>query len=213
LIAGSNRDLRHEVAEGRFREDLFARINLWTYALPDLAQRPEDIEPNIEHLLMLHASEANRVVRFNAEARTAYLRFAQSAEALWSGNFRDLSASVTRLATLADGGRITVGLVQAEIARLRWLWQRATAPSREADDIPLAALLGPERDAALDLFDRLQLEAVLRVCRQARTLSDAGRQLFHASRTQRTVVNDADRLRKYLAKHGLSWDAISAAIR
>lgn len=40
LIAGTNRDLRSDVAEGRFREDLFARINLWTYNLPGLAQRP-----------------------------------------------------------------------------------------------------------------------------------------------------------------------------
>ncbi|MDM0115737.1 RNA repair transcriptional activator RtcR [Variovorax sp. J22R133] len=211
LIAGSNRDLREEVAAGRFRDDLFARINLWTYALPGLAQRPEDIEPNVEHLLSLYASETSRVVRFNVEARAAYLRFAQSGDAPWSGNFRDLSASVTRLATLADGGRITVALVEAEIARLRWLWQRAAprAAMAAAQGVDVAALLGPGRDAALDLFDRLQLEAVLRVCRQARTLSDAGRQLFNASRTQRSVVNDADRLRKYLGKHGLSWEAVS----
>ena len=57
----------------------------------------------------------------------------------------------------------------------------------------------------LDLFDRLQLEAVLRVCRESHTLSEAGRKLFHATRTQRSVVNDADRLRKYLARFGLSW--------
>jgi sigma54-dependent transcription regulator len=41
-------------------------------------------------------------------------------------------------------------------------------------------------------------------------LSDAGRKLFDRSRTQRTVVNDADRLRKYLQKYGLSWEAVSA---
>jgi transcriptional regulatory protein RtcR len=64
--------------------------------------------------------------------------------------------------------------------------------------------------AELDLFDRVQLEAVVRVCRQARTLSEAGRKLFDRSRMQRTVVNDADRLRKYLQKHGLSWEALSA---
>lgn len=205
LIAGTNRDLRKDVAEGRFREDLFARINLWTYDLPGLAQRPEDIEPNIDHLLALHATESHRVVRFNAEARAAYLRFAQSGEALWSGNFRDLSASVTRLATLADGGRIPVALVEAEIARLRWLWKREGPAAAHSGDVDLDALLGEERSAALDLFDRLQLEAVLRVCRQSRSLSDAGRQLFQASREQRSVVNDADRLRKYLVKHGLDW--------
>jgi len=215
LIAGTHRDLRRDVAQGRFREDLFARINLWTYDLPGLAQRPEDIEPNLDHLLALHAAENHRVVRFNAEARTAYLRFAQSSEAIWRGNFRDLSASVTRLATLADGGRIAVALVEAEIARLRWLWKHeGTGASVAADDeVDLEALLGEEKFAALDLFDRLQLEAVVRVCRPARSLSEAGRQLFQASRTQRSVVNDADRLRKYLAKMGLDWARVSADAR
>lgn len=211
LIAGTNRDLRSDVAEGRFREDLFARINLWTYDLPGLAQRPEDIEPNVDHLLALHAAENHRVVRFNAEARAAYLRFAQSPEALWSGNFRDLSASVTRLATLADGGRIPVALVEAEIARLRWLWKRAQPAlfAGESQAADLDTLLGEARAASLDLFDRLQLEAVLRVCRKSRSLSEAGRQLFQASRAQRSVVNDADRLRKYLAKFGLEWGSIT----
>ncbi|TSD56531.1 AAA family ATPase [Variovorax sp. KBS0712] len=215
LIAGTHRDLRRDVAQGRFREDLFARINLWTYDLPGLAQRPEDIEPNLDHLLALHAAENHRVVRFNAEARTAYLRFAQSSEAIWRGNFRDLSASVTRLATLADGGRIAVALVEAEIARLRWLWKHEGAGTSAAagDDVDLEALLGEEKFAALDLFDRLQLEAVVRVCRPARSLSEAGRQLFQASRTQRSVVNDADRLRKYLAKMGLDWARVSADAR
>ncbi|WP_447778530.1 RNA repair transcriptional activator RtcR [Variovorax boronicumulans] len=215
LIAGTHRDLRRDVAQGRFREDLFARINLWTYDLPGLAQRPEDIEPNLDHLLALHAAENHRVVRFNAEARTAYLRFAQSSEALWRGNFRDLSASVTRLATLADGGRIAVALVEAEIARLRWLWKHeGTGSSVAADsEVDLETLLGEEKFAALDLFDRLQLEAVVRVCRPARSLSEAGRQLFQASRTQRSVVNDADRLRKYLAKMGLDWARVSADAR
>lgn len=211
LIAGSNRDLRREVAAGRFREDLFARINLWTYDLPGLAQRPEDIEPNVEHLLSLHASEAKRVVRFNVEARAAYLRFAQSNDALWSGNFRDLSASVTRLATLADGGRIALPLVEAEIARLRWLWKREAPTADGSASVDLEALLGDARFAALDLFDRLQLQAVLQVCTRSKTLSDAGRRLFNMSRAQRSVVNDADRLRKYLAKHGIEWHQLAGA--
>ncbi|MEZ5653327.1 MAG: RNA repair transcriptional activator RtcR [Burkholderiaceae bacterium] len=210
LIAGTNRDLRVDVAQGRFREDLYARINLWSYTLPGLAQRREDLEPNLDHLLSKASGELGRAVRFNVEAKARYLRFAQSAQALWSGNFRDLSASVTRLATLADGGRITSRQVDAEIERLQWLWHRQElAPL--AVDIDLGALLSGERLQALDLFDRVQLQEVVKVCRESRSLSDAGRRLFDRSRLQRTVVNDADRLRKYLHKHGLDWDAVTAS--
>ncbi|HTN89863.1 MAG TPA: sigma 54-interacting transcriptional regulator, partial [Sorangium sp.] len=48
LFAGTNRDLSLEVAAGRFREDLLARINLWTFRLPGLRERVEDIEPNLD---------------------------------------------------------------------------------------------------------------------------------------------------------------------
>jgi len=207
LIAGTNRDLRVDVAQGRFREDLFARINLWAYTLPGLAQRPEDIEPNMDHLLVRFAAESGRAVRFNVEAKAKYLQFARSAEALWSGNFRDLMASVTRMATLADGGRISTALVDAEIQRLRWLWKPVGDDQAEAE-VALSSLLSPEVEESLDLFDRLQLEAVVRICQASSTLSEAGRRLFDRSRAQRTVINDADRLRKYLLKFGLTWDVV-----
>jgi len=62
----------------------------------------------------------------------------------------------------------------------------------------------------LDRFERVQLEDVLRVCRTARSLSEAGRTLFAASRSARTTTNDADRLRKYLARYGLSLQALQS---
>jgi transcriptional regulatory protein RtcR len=212
LITGTNRDLRIDVAQGRFREDLFARINLWSYALPGLAERPEDLEPNIEHLLARIVAETKRAVRFNVEAKARYLQFARSAEAVWRGNFRDLSASITRLATLADGGRISTGLVDAEVQRLVWLWQKPGGGTTEAPVGSASAIHGivpAEVLDTLDLFDRLQLEAVVGVCRGSRSLSEAGRQLFDRSRTQRSVVNDADRLRKYLGKFGLTWKDVA----
>lgn len=210
LIAGTHRDLRADVRAGRFREDLFARINLWSYHLPGLAQRPQDIEPNIDHLLVRSAAELGRSVRFNAEAKALYLRFAQSHEAHWRGNFRDLAASVTRLCTLAEGGRIGTPLVEAEMQRLRWLWQDDTpANQQSADAVDLSTVLPADQLAAMDLFDRLQLSSVIAVCRSSRNLSDAGRTLFDRSRTQRSVINDADRLRKYLQKFGLRWEDIA----
>ena len=60
----------------------------------------------------------------------------------------------------------------------------------------------------LDLFDQAQLAFVIRICRESATLSDAGRKLFAASRGNRKTANDADRLRKYLARFQLDWSAI-----
>lgn len=212
LVAGTNRDLRVDVAQGRFREDLFARINLWSYVLPGLAARPEDLEPNIEYLLARESALLGRAVRFNNEAKAQYLEFAQSPEAPWTGNFRDLAASVTRLATLAEGGRIATDRVEAEIQRLRWLWNASGAPARAPSTrTTLEDLLPADRLAAMDLFDRLQLEAVVEVCRASRTLSEAGRKLFDRSRTERSAINDADRLRKYLLKFGLGWKVLANA--
>ncbi|MBD9396382.1 RNA repair transcriptional activator RtcR [Pseudomonas sp. PDM11] len=201
LIAGTHRDLRARVAEGLFREDLYARVNLWTFDLPGLAGRREDIEPNIDFELERHAREQGRMVRFNLEARRRYLAFASSGEAAWQGNFRELSASITRMATLADSGRIDEGQVQEEIERLRRAW----GVSATEDD--LSTLLG-EAAGDIDLFDRLQLQAVIDICRQAGSLSEAGRRLFDISRQAKAQPNDADRLRKYLARFGVSWQSI-----
>ena len=74
-----------------------------------------------------------------------------------------------------------------------------------------SAALGPHGCANNYYFHQPELEAVLRVCRKSRSLSEAGRQLFQASRAQRSVVNDADRLRKYLAKFGLEWGTMTSA--
>jgi transcriptional regulatory protein RtcR len=65
--------------------------------------------------------------------------------------------------------------------------------------------LRAEELEALDLFDRLQLRAVIAVCRRSNSLADAGRKLFAASRSKRGSVNDSDRLRKYLARFDLDW--------
>jgi transcriptional regulatory protein RtcR len=202
LIAGTHRDLREAVRAGRFRDDLLARINHWTFRLPALRDRREDIEPNVDFELERHTQTASSTVRFNAEARRSFLRFAQSSDATWAGNFRELSASITRMATLADGGRITEQLVDDEILRLKANW---TEP---VDDM-LYGVLPQAEVERLDAFDRLQLQSVIEVCRRSRSIADAGRTLFGASRVRRSTINDSDRLRKYLARFGLDWSALA----
>jgi MoxR-like ATPase len=205
LIAGTNRDLFAAVRQGRFREDLLARINLWTFSLPGLKNRSEDIEPNLDFELDRFAEKAGRRVTFSKEARDTFLAFALSPTANWSGNFRDLNAAVARMATLAPGGRISSHIVEEEIKRLLASW---SAPGELPSPADLQELLDDRRLEELDLFDRAQLAFVVDVCRHSRSLSDAGRTLFSASRTRKTFSNDADRLRKYLARFGVDFARI-----
>lgn len=80
-------------------------------------------------------------------------------------------------------------------------WQVPTESS-------LATLLGAARCAEIDLFDQLQLGAILNVCQSSQTLAEAGRKLFAVSIGKKRSTNDTDRLRKYLARFGLDWQAI-----
>jgi transcriptional regulatory protein RtcR len=145
--------------------------------------------------------EQGKLARFNVEARRRYLTFATSAKAAWTGNFREVSASVTRMATLADAGRITEDNALQEVERLQRTW---TPPLGDADGDIVSRTLGARVDE-YDLFDRLQLQRVLEVCEASASLSEAGRTLFAISRQARKQPNDADRLRKYLARFGVEW--------
>ena len=139
------------------------------------------------------------------EARQAFLDFALSGSARWTGNFRDLNAAVVRMATLAQGGRISVDIVKEEVERLLASWEKLQGEESEG---VLAQFVDKSARDRIDLFDRIQLEYVIRVCRESRSISEAGRQLFGASRSRKTSTNDADRLRKYLSRFGLEWTQI-----
>lgn len=205
LIAGTNRDLGAAVSEGRFREDLLARIQLWTFSLPALAERREDIPPNLDYEIERFTQSEGRTLTFNKEAKEAFLRFAHSADTPWRGNFRDLNAAVIRMGTLAPRGRVRVEDVEEEVARLRASWHRPVQ-EESVELVDLTSLLTPEQLAEIDPFDRIQLAHVLAVCRRCKTLAEAGRELFAASRLKRAKPNDSDRLKKYLDKFGLSFE-------
>lgn len=206
LIAGTNRHLPTDVKTGKFREDLLARINLWAFKLPGLRDRPEDLEPNLNYELEKFASQNGQQVTFNKEAKSHFLKFATSSQALWSANFRDLNAAVTRMSTLSQGGRITLALVEEEIELLQesWLGSSPIGAHQQSHD----PIISEEDWDELDLFDQIQLPEVLRVCRQSQSMAEAGRTLFSKSRLKKKQANDSDRLRKYLTRFGLDWKSI-----
>lgn len=212
LIAGTHRNLFEQVRQGLFREDLLARINLWTYELPSLKDRMEDLEPNIEHELQNFTRKANYMVNFNKAARERYVQFAYSKEAIWRANFRDLNSSITRMATLAVGGRITEAIVEDEIKRLRMAWGGFIGQKPFNSKQILAELVAPEYLRTMDLFDQLQLAEVLSVCKGCKSLAEAGRALFDVSRGQKTSANDSHRLKQYLKKFGLTFQMIQSEI-
>jgi transcriptional regulatory protein RtcR len=202
LISGSNRTLQQEVAKGRFREDLLARINLWHYTLPSLKERLEDLEPNLDYELERFAEKTGTHVSFNKAARADYLKFAHSPQALWPANFRDLNASITRMATLAPGGRITQEIVNDETLRLQQNWQYEKRDTLHPD-------ISLYLSQPIDLYEEIQLTGIIEVCQQSRSAAEAGRRLFNISRKQKTSVNDSHRLVQFLRKYDLKFDQLA----
>jgi len=113
VVSATARDLTQEIAEGRFREDLYYRLNVVPVAIPGLAERREDIPPLVEHFVAHYAAQRRvPTPEVSPEAMVAL----QSHE--WPGNVRQLRNVVERTVILAPGdriGRIDVDLLPAEV--------------------------------------------------------------------------------------------------
>ncbi|HEU4431783.1 MAG TPA: sigma-54 dependent transcriptional regulator [Pyrinomonadaceae bacterium] len=96
VIAASNRDLEREVAAGRFRSDLFQRLNAESIALPPLRERPEDIPP-LAQSFADRLYSLNAPVKFSAEALAVLERYN------WPGNIRELETAVVQAVAMCDG--------------------------------------------------------------------------------------------------------------
>jgi two-component system nitrogen regulation response regulator NtrX len=113
VVSATARDLMTEIAEGRFREDLYYRLNVVPVDIPPLAQRREDIPPLVEHFVAHYAAE--RRVPTPEVAPDAMVAL-QSYD--WPGNVRQLRNVVERTVILAPGdriGRIDIDLLPAEV--------------------------------------------------------------------------------------------------
>jgi two-component system response regulator AtoC len=105
LIAASNRDLAAEVKAGRFREDLYYRLNVVPIRVPPLRERPEDVEPLVRTFVRRYA---DRYGMGGVEVEQALVEALRANQ--WPGNVRELENAVARLLALAPDERITLAL-------------------------------------------------------------------------------------------------------
>jgi DNA-binding NtrC family response regulator len=111
VVAATNKPLEEEIKAGRFREDLYYRLNVLTIALPPLRERREDIGELVEHLLATRPVGRGRFT-VAPEALRALGRYD------WPGNVRELANALERAQILAEGSEITPDDLPEAIARL-----------------------------------------------------------------------------------------------
>lgn len=99
IISATNVDLQTAVAQGLFRDDLYYRLNVITITLPPLRERPEDIEPLVEHFLRMYSNE-EEALHINSEAMALLQQYS------WPGNIRELRSVIQRGQIVCDGHEI-----------------------------------------------------------------------------------------------------------
>jgi len=119
IIAATIRDLSRAVAEGKFREDLFYRLNVLPLHLPPLRERKEDIHLLVDHFIHKY-NEIHRLSSegINDEALGRLLEYS------WPGNVRELENTIERAMILAQGKRIGVEFLPSEILGQRPPWKK-----------------------------------------------------------------------------------------
>jgi two-component system response regulator HydG len=149
VLAATHVDLQRHIAEGRFREDLFYRLNVVSIEVPSLAERGDDV------VQLLHAFVAglNRKLRFT-DGAVEWIRRRR-----WPGNVRELRNAVERLALLSDSDLIDVAVLEDLIGG------QLSDNAREVDRMARAILALPSRiGSKLDIIERAVLHHAVEMC-------------------------------------------------
>jgi transcriptional regulator with PAS, ATPase and Fis domain len=110
IIAATNRDLQQEVKEGKFREDLFYRLNVFTISLPSLRDRKKDIPVLAQHFLKIYAQKSNTRIETMGHS---FLDQLQQHD--WKGNIRELKNIMERAVILTEGTELTIESLPIEL--------------------------------------------------------------------------------------------------
>ena len=171
VIAGTKRDLKQMVADGKFREDLYYRLNVLPVTLPPLRERPEDIPELMESFIERYFRRRGEdPPAISDVVRQAFMRYT------WPGNVRELDNACERIAQTCTCGTVRVGCLAAnillragaELPKTKPLATESSAPSSSSTTVPPAAtpvateatpvttLTEPPTDASISLDDRLR---------------------------------------------------------
>ena len=146
FLAATNKDLEREVREGRFREDLYYRLNVISIELPPLRERTEDIEALALHFLRRFAARMSKAIHsINPEALEALQSYS------WPGNVRELENVMERAVILTAGSSITAAVIPL----------RGVVTTPYSAEVP-AAPATKSQMVALEEMERLHIEAVLK---------------------------------------------------
>jgi len=159
IIAATNRDLEAEVAAGRFREDLFYRLNVITVTMPSLRDRPGDVLIFAANYLKFFASQMKRkITGFSPDAQRCLLAYP------WPGNLRELRNCVERAVILAPGPGIHPGDLPINV-------QGATAA------LAALAVSGAPLAGSMITLEELEREHIRRIVEATPTIQEAARVL------------------------------------
>jgi NtrC-family two-component system response regulator AlgB len=153
VISATNRDLEKAVQEGRFREDLFYRLNVISIQMPSLRERPGDLQGIALGYLRFFAKQCGKRLKgISSEAEQALRRYA------WPGNLRELRNVVERAVILAGSDEIDVPDLPEKVSQ--------PAKRTEAQGIQVGARIS---------LERLENEHIARVMQQAATMEEAAK--------------------------------------
>jgi two-component system response regulator AtoC len=148
IIAGTKKDLKQMVAEGKFREDLYFRLNVLPVALPPLRERREDIPVLTDHFIERYFGRGGEPIPPISDAvRQAFMRYS------WPGNVRELENACERIAQTCTCGTVRVGCMSAHI-----LFRAGAAPAVPGCGEPAAPPVqaADEKPAPVALDDRVR---------------------------------------------------------
>lgn len=149
IIAASNRDLSEEVGKGRFREDLFYRLNVFPLTVPPLRERKEDIPLLVEYFLKKFSAELKQPIKsITKEAMELLLSYN------WKGNVRELENTIERALILSDGDVIRPEHIS--------LIPQASGPERLFELIPMDGSLEETSRAALRIAESERIKRALK---------------------------------------------------